>query len=55
MKKTVIIITALFGAILFISLFLNFVANLEMETEVVIPAPKEQVWNVLPDNYKYAG
>ena len=54
MKKIQVIIVIVLGLILTVLLVLNFITNLEMKTEVVFDAPKEEVWNVLTDTNKYS-
>jgi len=52
MKKVKVLITII-AVILVILIGLNLITNLDLKTEIVIDAPKEQVWEVLTDTKKY--
>ena len=53
MIKPIIIIASILGILLLVLMTLNLVTKLEMETEVIMDAPQEKVWQVLTDVHAY--
>ena len=54
MNRILLIITSVPIFLIAVVLIINVIVKMELETEVIINAPREKVWNVLIDNERYS-